>query len=230
MIAALLLSLLLGASSPDAEDPSVVAGRQALDKWIGYPWYDRQTDGIKRLEIDPPEPDNRPKCAPPSQFWLRLLMWGALALLLGGLVYLAWYLGWFQLGRAPAEDRPDDAPLSLAKLEALPEGVDRVRGSFLDEVRRRAAAGDYAGAVLYLFAYQLAALDRRQIIHLQRGKTNRQYLREVGRRFDLRRLVEITMVAFEDVFFGQHAIDRARFESCWAGMDRFEALLAEETA
>jgi hypothetical protein len=29
------------------------------------------------------------------------------------------------------------------------------------------------------------------------------------------------MVAFEDVFFGKHGLDRERFESCWRRVDEF---------
>ena len=38
------------------------------------------------------------------------------------------------------------------------------------------------------------------------------------------------MVAFEDVFFGNYAIDRTRFESCWSRLDEFDALAAEGRA
>jgi hypothetical protein len=38
------------------------------------------------------------------------------------------------------------------------------------------------------------------------------------------------MVAFEDVFFGNHPLDRNRFESCWTRLDEFEALAAQGQA
>jgi hypothetical protein len=62
---------------------------------------------------------------------------------------------------------------------------------------------------------------------LSKGKTNRQYLREVGHRAPLRQLVEQTMVAFEDAFFGRHSLDQTRFESCWFRVGEFEKLNAE---
>jgi hypothetical protein len=67
---------------------------------------------------------------------------------------------------------------------------------------------------------------------LTRGKTNRQYLRETSRRgrTGLVGLLEQTMLAFEDFFFGNHPIDRARFEACWARLGEFESQLKRQTA
>ena len=73
----------------------------------------------------------------------------------------------------------------------------------------------------------MVQLDKHHLIHLSKGKTNRQYLREVGRRAALGKLLQQTMVTFEDVFFGNHAIDRARCDRCWSKQDRFQALVAE---
>ena len=61
--------------------------------------------------------------------------------------------------------------------------------------------GRFGEAILCLFGYQLVELDKHQRIRLAKGKTNRQYLREMGSGGRLRRIVEQTMVAFEDFFF-----------------------------
>jgi hypothetical protein len=34
------------------------------------------------------------------------------------------------------------------------------------------------------------------------------------------------MLVFEDVFFGNRTLDRARFETCWSRLDEFQALAA----
>ena len=70
-------------------------------------------------------------------------------------------------------------------------------------------------------------LDKGQFIRLTKGKTNRQYVRELGSRWPLRRLLEHTMVLFEEVFFGHHSIGRTQFESCWLRLDEFEALVGQ---
>jgi hypothetical protein len=38
--------------------------------------------------------------------------------------------------------------------------------------------------------------------------------------------VEDTMVAFEDVYFGQHALERGRFETLWRRLSEFQTLTA----
>jgi len=117
------------------------------------------------------------------------------------------------------------------RIEALPFPVLAARSDFLAEARRFYQQGQYGEAVKYLFSYQLVQLDKHRVVRLTRGKTNRQYLREVGRRGrnGLGGLLEQTMLAFEDFFFGGHAIERARFEACWSRLDEFEAQLKGQT-
>ena len=100
----------------------------------------------------------------------------------------------------------------------------------LAEARRCYQQRKFGEAIIYFYSYQLVRLDKNHCIRLTQGKTNRQYLRELGPRMTLRRLLEQTMIAFEDVFFGDYAITQARFESCWRRLDEFERLLAEEVS
>ena len=37
----------------DMKDP-VAGGREALNHWFGYPWYDANTDGVRRVEVQKP--------------------------------------------------------------------------------------------------------------------------------------------------------------------------------
>ena len=87
--------------------------------------------------------------------------------------------------------------------------------------------GDFNRAVVYLYGYQLVQLDKRQQIELAKGKTNRQYLWELRSRREMKNLLEPTVVAFEDTFFGEHDLDRSRFESLWQNVDRFHQLLEQ---
>ena len=68
-----------------------------------------------------------------------------------------------------------------------------------------------------------------KLFRLTKGKTNRQYLREIGPRRRLRDLVERTMIAFESVFFGHHPLDQRRFEACWSQVAEFQRLLDQES-
>jgi len=224
-------------------DESVEAGRRALGHWGRYPWYDRQSDGVRRVEI--PEPwdlswlwDWLPDWGGgfgfgSSWLWTSLMWtaWIAIAVLLGVLVLLMLraYQDRSQVlsEEAAEEEAPED---DTARVEALPFPLKAGRLDLLEEATRCYREGNYGRAVVYLFSFQLVQLDRQQIIRLTAGKTNRQYLREVGSRITLRRLVEETMVAFEDVFFGNRTLDRDRFESCWSRLDEFRTLAGAPTA
>lgn len=227
----LCLTPLLGSMDPDG---AVSSGRKALRPWDGYPWYDSSADGVRPVDLSEPWWAN---LQGPSwnlglgTGWLRPLGWTVLIVALAVLAYLMmrWYrkrLAAMAGSDAGAGDL-DDLEAQGRRGEALPLPAARAQGDFLDEARRLYAAGRYAEAILYLFGYQLIQLDRHRRIFLTKGKTNRQYLREIGQAGPLKRLVEVTMVAFEDVFFGHRTIDRARFESCWLRLPEFEALVRE---
>ena len=96
----------------------------------------------------------------------------------------------------------------------------------LGEARRHYREGNYSEAIIYLFSHELVELDRFALIRIAKGKTNRQYLRELGPSPPLRPPLELTMTAFEDVFFGRRALDRAGFEACWNQLPVFEQLLS----
>ncbi|MBN2476852.1 MAG: DUF4129 domain-containing protein [Pirellulales bacterium] len=242
------------AAAADSQE-SIVAGREALDQWWGHPWYDPATDGVRRLEIPEPVdwswlrdwvPDLSwigdwirswwPSWAPGFGWPDTLLGWLAwsgliLALALTAYLLIRAYLRrrdrGVESGRGRISARGDD---DSDRVEALPFPVQNARGNLLEEARRYYQQGDYAQAIVYLFSFQLVRLDKGQIIRLTTGKTNRQYLREVGPRPALQRLLQQTMVAFEDVFFGNRPLDRPGFEACWSRLDEFESLAAQGTS
>jgi hypothetical protein len=263
----LMHPLALGQLDPDE---SVTAGREALDHWWprNYPWYDAETDGVRRVEIREPWdwswlqnwwralgewlrgllPDWdlswlwdwlrgwswRSLLSMPTTFWgwFGLIV---LVVLVCVLMYVArwamrrWggFLPGSEMQEGKSKTRRSREQEDADRVEALPFPVRSGRMDLLGEARSHYQQGDYGQAIVYLFSFQLVRLDRQQIIRLTKGKTNRQYLREVGPRWALRRLLEQTMVAFEDVFFGNRRLERARFESCWSRLDEFQSLAAE---
>ncbi len=248
-LAAPLLLALPGAAP---EDP-VRAGRRSLDHWWRYPWYDASGDSVRRIDVrEPYSWDWLANWLEGLDFsWLqRLFRWGGQALswpstlfgwlawaailvlfvVIVWLLYRAWRRRW--RGEEQEGEEGDDraAEEDRYRVEALPFPVQRRRGDLLDEARLAYEQGHFGQAAIYLFSYQLVALDKHHRIHLTKGKTNRQYLREVGRRSGLGRIVEATMVAFEDVFFGNRSLDRDRFERCWAELPQFQRLLTEAEA
>ncbi len=209
-------------------DVSVRAGRDALQHWPNYPWYDAQRDDVQPVKVEiPPASQVSADRFSALGALVRLLAWMILAMVLGVLAFLL--LRAFlnrRLEESPSLHVPDDDG-DAARIESLPFPVAAGRFDLLAEARRHYEAGNYGAAIVYLFSFQLVELDKRQIIRLSKGKTNRQYLREVGPRAALGRLVEQTMVTFEDVFFGDRMLLRGRFESCWTRLEEFETLAAE---
>jgi hypothetical protein len=216
-----------------SDEQAVRAGREAMGRWPAFPWYDSKDDAVRRIDLAPPklrEPGERTSEGVAGSF-LKTLGWLALGAALAGLIAaLLWALGkWRRGDEEPAESGAAEVDDESRRSEALPALAARKRADLLDEARRLYEAGRYAEAIVYLFSYQLVRLDKQQLLHLAQGKTNRQYLRELGPRASLRQLLEQTMVVFEDAFFGNFAIDRARFESCWRRLDEFESLAMEGT-
>ena len=249
-----ILQFLLLASSAVAQsatDPTaaeaVEAGREALEGRTYYPWYDPESDGVRRVEVTPvkkPPPPSNPNWRWPEwkgwngnwnladTFWtvMQVIFWGVIAALFVYLVVLLTrvFLGRESAAAVSADEQHIETCAAADRIEHLPFEVRRPQGDLLAEARRWYEEGDFRQAIIYYFSYLLVELDRRQVIRLTRGKTNRQYLREVRRhRREVAGLVEQTMVAFEDVFFGDHALERERFESCWSGLESFQQQLQQ---
>ncbi len=97
----------------------------------------------------------------------------------------------------------------------------------LAAARAYLAQGDLGKAIIYAFAHQLVQLDEHHLIQLTKGKTNRQYLRELKPHPEFQDLLCPTMFAFEDVFFGHHELTRQRFDDCWQSLERFHQRLEQ---
>lgn len=219
--------LMLADPPPAETDAAVSSGRQALDRSWGrtYPWYDATNDSIRRIDVRP----RRTFSAPP---WLYTLFewvaWIGVAAILAGLAYflIRAYLVRRRQRKPGAIGTDDDHRQDERRLvEALPAGASRDPSDLLGEAARHYQNGNYREAIICLFSHELVELDKYNLIRLAKGKTNRQYVRELGRRATLRDLVRQTMIAFEDVFFGNIDIDRFRFERCWDRLEEFEELV-----
>jgi len=214
-------------------DPSssVAAAREAFSK-RRFPWYDTETDDVRTVHL-------RQTWQWPNWNWrsswslsgLSWLGWFLIALLVLALLWMLFKVYRRRVLHAPARlPHADDAQRSedQARIESLPFRVARRTADLLDEAHRYYTLGDLRQSMIYLFSHQLLELDRHQLIHLTQGKTNRQYLREMAPVPELRRLLSETMIAFEDVFFGDHDLDRRRFEACWNHLHEFDRLLEQQ--
>ena len=219
------------------------AARQALNDQ-SYPWYDASADELESIHVvpaaAPPEAQdwklNLPKWDPNAPNWnwnwrfdfWELVQWVITGLLIGVLVAALVYfirtvirdggLSWMT-GRAANNEA---IARESEQIENLPFPVEAPKADLLAEARYHYEQGDFGKAIVYLFSYQLVHLDRHHLIRLAKGKTNRQYLRELGhRQGTVGSLLQQTMISFEEVFFGNHPLDRRRFEACWQRLDEF---------
>lgn len=82
-------------------------------------------------------------------------------------------------------------------------------------------AGNFRLALMLLYSYLLIELDAQHKLRLQRGKTNRDYCRELGRASAAYQCFETTMLAFEQVFFGRYEFTRSQVDALFAHVARW---------
>ncbi|NIP85135.1 MAG: DUF4129 domain-containing protein [Planctomycetales bacterium] len=236
----LLAGLLLVLAGPHpragAAEDAVEAGREALQRTGWYPWYDAGADEVRRIRVQPPEEAQR--TAPTWDPFLdgdrfTPLAWIGIVTLLAALVYLlvrAYLARQHRRQEGATPGGPHAVGQQVDRVEQLPLRIRRPAADWLAAAGQHYLAGDYREASIYLYSHLLLQLDRRHLIRLNRGKTNRQYLRELGPWASLQGLMENAMVLFEESFFGKRQLDRARFEAVWQRMDEFETLVAQAAA
>ena len=227
-MAVLLLCLAL-----PAQDDAVAAGRDAL-AGQSFPWYDAAEERVVPV-LKVPKPAAKPKPAAnpvngpnfggpsgPGFSWaslpltfqgLALLMAVALLAIVGYVVYRL--VDGRSGGRSRRDAEDGEAAAASERVAELPVRVRRGT-DFLFEAERLRAAGDFGRATVLLFSHQLLLLDRRSVVRLRRGKTNRQYLREIHRHGPaVAGYMGALVHCFEDAFFGQRTIAAERFEPLW---------------
>ena len=243
LLASLFLLAPCAASAADDEtDAAVQDARDSLASSGTFPWYDRQEDAPRPLRLRTVEDDSENRAsdwnpsAPstrmrrmPNISWLGGILYvmgltALVALLVLAVVFIARAFLSSEVTET-AGSKVVETGQDVDRVEHLPFQLRKPTGDFLSEARRLYEAGDYSQAILYLYSHFLVQLDKQQVIRLAKGKTNRQYLRETRPRPVLYQILEITMVSFEDVFFGHHKISRQQFEASWNRLADFDAEL-----
>jgi hypothetical protein len=245
---AIFLFFILNAPATFAQEPTeaeeaVATAGDALQQSGSYPWYDRATDGVRTIPLanssdaDSANRDSKWTAAPTTatpgrmpqvSFLGGLLNWVGVTLLIVFLALIAWLIAKAFLRDEVSEGvarKVVETARDVDRVEALPFKLRKPTSDFLTEARRLYEAGDYSEAIIYFFSYQLVELDRHHLIRLAKGKTNRQYLREVRQRPSLHSILGVTIIAFEDAFFGRKSITREQFEGCWSRLGEFQAEL-----
>jgi hypothetical protein len=240
----LLIDLFLLAPCATAQDAAVKDAADSLGSSGAFPWYDKQEDAARPLRLKTVEDDSEnrasdwepgaPKTAAPMRMpnisWLARILQimgiTALVALLVLAVILVTRAFLTEEVTETAGSKVVETGRDVDRVEHLPFQLRKPTGDFLSEARRLYEAGEYSEAILYLYSHFLVQLDKQHVIRLAKGKTNRQYLRETRSRPVLYQVLEITMVSFEDVFFGHHKISRQQFEESWNRLSEFEAELS----
>lgn len=232
-----LLAAVCAAPTASAElDDPVESGREALDPRSEYPWYDAEADDVRpvTLRSKPKEVQGEsdgstttsPKSATAGAEVVAWVIVGVVVVaLIGVLLYAV-----LQSDVPPAKQRGKKSDDDGVDLAALPVPVAAADSDLLAEARRWYERGDFGRAMIYLYSHLLLRLDKGQLIRLAKGKTNRQYLREVGGRRSLAEYFETAMHAFESAFFGRRALPRDEFELAWRGVDDFHRMIEEAHA
>jgi hypothetical protein len=216
-----LLACAQASAQIDDED-AVSAGARALDSWWDYPWYDDRADDLRRVNLrskapQSTQPQVTPRTAGSGSSDLAWLGWLLIALLAIAVTFILIRLYRQRDSRRSASRAADlvGRAASIDRLEDLPFQFEPQADDLLTAARREHDRGNYDRAIVLLYSHLLLELDRRDAIRLAKGKTNRQYLRELRRRPDMAALLATSLVAFEEVFFGGHALSRQQFERCW---------------
>ena len=240
---------------PAAGADDISDGKKALRRSADYPWYDSDSDSLKQVPLQQSSApgstqrnstwsksssDAKSSSSPArgggmtsgqgGDFsFMKAILWVFVGLLLvSGVALLLW-----AFLRRESEDTSQIDRLLQAnrndaeRIENLPFEVRPRSGNFYDEAKRAYENGNYREAMIYLFSYMLLQMDRQHWIRLSKSKTNRQYLREVGRNRQLAGIFRASLLSFEDVFFGNRDLERSRFEELWRSLTQFEQLMQQ---
>lgn len=124
-------------------------------------------------------------------------------------------------------DMRKELTIDPAKIEDLPFEEMQSSNDPLGDCRSLAREGKFDEAIIYLYGYQLLAMDHARKIHLHKGKTNRMYLRELRNLDELRGIVELTIEKFELVYFGKRSLTKQSFLEVWNRLERFHVLISQ---
>lgn len=244
LLCILLTGLFQGNAAAQEED----SAKETLQD-SSFPWYDKESDSIRKLTLSPKSTDDyappdrnrstiriRPTVPTvtvnaPSVGWGLgpFFNWMGIALLVAVCAALIWVIGTRFLGQEVRESKATKVVQAVRKadqVEKLPLNllITEPGGDFLSMARKFMQASEFSKAIIYLYAHELLSLDEQHLIRLAKGKTNRQYLRELRPQPPLQQLVEATVLLFEDAFFGKKSISEGQFMVCWNQLSQFEAL------
>lgn len=156
---------------------------------------------------------------------MSALVWG-LAITAGISLLLTLAIMFWKSRGSQSENAEEYVPTRSMEesIQQLPFQMESTRkGDFRSQAYEKYQQGDVRGAIILLFSHVLVSLDQKGFVRLKKGKTNRQYLRELGPYQTLNRYFGDVMVRFEEAFFGDRELDKASFETCWKDLEEFQS-------
>ena len=236
---------------------SIGQADRALEKASNRVWYDPEekslvfpaAEPLQKAEdvlndrhryvdynVSPPATNSKPWWdffASIAEFFFSFVGWTFWIILAVFIVAVSVYLwlaidrGWLNVSRRKRGDARDVEEREQAKIVDLPFNIDTPVKGLLGQADAFRLAGDYSRAIVYLFSHVLVILDEADCIRLQRGKTNRIYLRELKEEPSLVELHRYLMQVFEAVFFGRYVVSREQCDRCWSLLPRIEKAIEE---
>jgi hypothetical protein len=219
-------------------DPAVTEAvdkaRTALKSASDATWYDEANDDVRTLRMKPnsapPKPPPAPVVGsgPTGDTAFRVFAWIMLGVVL---LFIIWIIVRAILNRekeginSTGKLQPVGKISNVSRLDQLPVNLEPDISDLLGRARWLTNQGRYSEAIVYFYAHVLVQLDQLQLIKLSKGKTNRQYLREVSAHTGLRPFFMQTMRTFEESFFGGHAPDDTKCRACIDRWPEFEQKL-----
>src|SRR5271157_1166110 len=230
-------------------DPTPESPVRTVLKEQAYPWYDGEKDQVKPLIPGPSSWTSwLEKRLESFLDWLdrrfgkstgqalganRGSLRGVLATLLfvaSGCVLLVmlWWL--WRIHEPQATTHQDHAARigDAARIAGLAQGVAMEGIDPWAEAVRRRAAGDSAGAVIWLFFDQLLGLERAGLVRLTPGRTARQYASSLDDPL-LAGGLRATLGLFEQVSYGHRLPSHLELERLWPLAESFRRRLETMT-
>ncbi len=123
--------------------------------------------------------------------------------------------------RNKLDGSPDEQ--TIERMKHLPAELRRTDVNLRTEAERLMKEGQYDQAIILLFGHQLLLLDHVGMLRLNRGKTNRRYVRESrSANRDAATCLAGTVAAFERSYFGRHEITQREFADLWQANGELE--------
>ncbi|MGI6401585.1 MAG: hypothetical protein ACOX0A_05665 [Thermoguttaceae bacterium] len=204
----------------------------------GYPWYSSKSKSVvflpdrprdTKVEISPALQEKEEDSADQRVWWKVLTLWASVAALTIIVCLLLWYgIREFLKRGARQRFKAEELRRRQRRIETLAEEA-RVRYDDLDRAAEEALArGDLRSALVFYFSWILVEMDKRDVVFLDKGKTNLEYWRELEDKPQLRELYRSVMIEFERVYFGGRSISRSDFDKVWNQRESFAQMMREE--